>query len=143
VQIFRFDVNRIYGRDLVFSGYQWKKSDIINKVKALPEHILIYSNGYDAIYFLTGKIAFSTPEELIDDKNEINVNKDSQLESIANQFDHKEAILVWFNNIDWRGYLVSKDDLISKLKLVKLYQGGDGAIYTTKNYLNEFNDKSK
>ncbi|MFA4904502.1 MAG: hypothetical protein WC600_17345 [Desulfobaccales bacterium] len=143
VQIFRFDVNRIYGRELVFSGSQWKKSDIINKVKMLPEHILIYSNGYDAIYFLTGKIAFSTPEELIDDKNEINVNKDSQLESIANQFDSKGAILVWFNNIDWRGYLVSKDDLISKLNLVKLYQGGDGAIYTTKNYLNEFNGKSK
>ena len=112
-----------------YAGKAWKQSEIIQKVRVFPSAIRVYTNGTDAISFLSGKRAYRIPEKLRPTTRVINKNYFSQLISMGEQLKNHGAILVYFNTVTWRWHLPSEDELKEKLPLHILFQGADGTIY--------------
>jgi len=138
-QLYRWDFGKIYKEELVYSGPQWTHSEIINKVNKLPSSYRIYTNGPDVIYFMTGKLTYATPEEIISVKNVPNPKKLSEIREMALNFNEGKSVLVWLDNITWRHDLVSKQSLLSSLMVTLFYMAPDGSIsiYTNKDNLKD------
>jgi hypothetical protein len=136
-QLYRWDFNKIYKEELVFSGPQWSQSELINKLKELPPAYRIYSNGPDVIYFLTGMLVYSTPDEILSNKNVPNPYLPVELKDMSVNFNKGKFVLVWFDTITFRNYLLPKQVLVSELMLTLFYKGSDGTIYTSTRNLRE------
>jgi len=134
-QLSRWDFEKIRNEELVFSSPQWTASAIIKKVETLPADNRIYSNGHDIIYYMTGKLAYSVPEEMFSNKNVKNWQLAAEINDMALQFARGKSVLVWFDDLTWRSYLISKQSLLSSLELTLFFQAPDGSIYTTKKIL--------
>lgn len=121
-------VRPMYNNGKGYEGRDWKLSATMEELKKYPESNIIYSNGPDVIYLLTGKSASMLP--LIEnpytlEKNDIYYQ---QIKSIEQEIKEKEGIIVFFDKIT-RNYLPTEDRLKGELKLRPLIEKVDGAIY--------------
>jgi hypothetical protein len=91
-----------------------------------------YSNGIDAIYFLTRKEALRIPPKIdrISGKNNPEFERD--LNAMRNDLTQNRAVVLYLDKITWRWYLPSKDELENVYKLPILARLKDGVIYGTK-----------
>lgn len=117
------------------SGYTervWRDSESIKYVKALPETKIIYSNGVDAIQFLTGREALRIPAKIDPGSRRPNANFDREIEAMENDIMANRAVVIYLDRIDWRWYLPSKEELEQVYKLPLLTRFFDGVIYGIK-----------
>ncbi len=127
------EISDIYSQGRGFSGKAWRNSEIIGKIKSLPEEIKIYSNGSDIIYFLTGKLTRSFPAKgsgsLLHLSDEpARSTYDPEMGALKNKLKIEGGILVYFNRVS-RTYLAAEEDLKKYLSLQLLEKFSDGAIY--------------
>ncbi len=52
------------GNGLNYSSRAWRDSLIIQEVSSLPSETVVYSNGWEAIYLLTGRIVYRLPTKM-------------------------------------------------------------------------------
>lgn len=78
-----------------YANKDWTLSETINELKKYPDSTLIYSNGPDAIYLLTGKSAKMFPLTKNPYTLEINDDYLSQMEAMIKEIREKEGILVF------------------------------------------------
>lgn len=112
-----------------YTGKDWQTSNILKIVRSLPEDIVLYSNGNEALEFLTGKeVSAIAPMEAPGSglKNE---DLEPELLRMQETLASSNGLLVYFNLIDWRWYLPTSDFLAQKLPLQVRYKGADGIIY--------------
>lgn len=93
-----------------------------------PE-ILIFLNGPDAIYFITGKLARPVTNRVSPLSRKINDKFESELALMKQQLQRRNGILVYFNTIAWRWYLPTEDKLQDLLPLRLIVRASDGGIY--------------
>jgi 4-amino-4-deoxy-L-arabinose transferase-like glycosyltransferase len=102
-----------------FTGKEWRSSKAMEFVKALPADAPIYSNGGDAVGFLTGRQTMPLPGR-----------RDSAgMEAMMRHLESSNGFLVYFNMIGWRGYLPSAEELKQLAELRPVYEGRDGIIF--------------
>lgn len=116
-----------------YSGKQWQTSSIIEIIRSLPDNIFIYSNGKDAIEFLTRKKALYIPAKESPGTVEISRSFDADLQEMVEKLKSANGILVCLNLITWRWYLPASEYLYEKLPLKIIYQGRDGVIFQVNN----------
>jgi hypothetical protein len=112
-----------------YSGKGWVKSELIHKVRALPSGTLIYTNGPDAIYILTGRPAYWIPLKKILRNRKTNKNYLTELKNMEERLKTQRGVLVYFYRQRGRWYLPLEEELEAKLPLVLRYQGAYGKIY--------------
>jgi hypothetical protein len=112
-----------------YTGKLWQNSNIIKIIKSLPDSILLYSNGSDAIELLTKKKAISIPAA--ESPGTVGINKDfnANLQEMSEKLKSTNGVLVYFNLINWRWYLPTSEYLYNKLPLRIVYQDSDGVIF--------------
>jgi hypothetical protein len=115
-----------------YSGKAWVESELIHKVRALPSGTLIYTNGPDAIYILTGRPAYSIPHKIIVKNRKTNKNYLTELKKMEERLKTQRGVLVYFYRQRGRWYLPAEEELKAKLPLVLKDTGGDGLIYAVK-----------
>lgn len=111
------------------SGYTsetWNNSETIQYLlhhQSLESECAIYTNSKDAIFLLTGLKTKSSPRnELKGGASDISVLEGAwPLES--------NICLVWFDNITWRDYLFSPEELMLIVNVEGTTQLQDGTIY--------------
>jgi hypothetical protein len=113
----------------VFGSRPWYQSKLMQKVRALPPDATIYSNGFDAIYILTGRYAKSVPQEVHPGTKQPNRDLEEQLMRMASDLRRRQALLVWFDSITWRWYLPSQKQFARWLSLRIVDEAPDGSIY--------------
>jgi hypothetical protein len=111
-----------------YSSIFWKNSDTLNYIKIAPSE-RIYSNACDAIYILTGKICYRLPPKYDRTSLEINKRYLGEIALIKTQLENKSAVLCWLDNLSWRKYLPSEEELIKELHLKVIQKFNDGKIY--------------
>jgi hypothetical protein len=114
------------------SGYtsrQWQNSETIAAVISLPKDMEIYSNGQDAIQFLTGRAVTNIPLVAYPGTLQLNQYFEEELQVICREVIEGEAIVVYLNGITWRWYLPTRNELESKCTMPVLARLDDGAIY--------------
>jgi 4-amino-4-deoxy-L-arabinose transferase-like glycosyltransferase len=113
-----------------YASTAWRGSEILARVRALPPTTRIVSNGDDAIYLLTDRLADRLPERRSLATTEANDRYASELARMLTQLTESHGVIVYFSRIDWRPNLVSAAELQSRMRLRTLYAGADGAVYT-------------
>jgi hypothetical protein len=112
---------------LGYNNLEWKRSATMQKIKSFPPHTLIYSNGSDVIYFLTGRVVQSIPFKVNPSQGRENGNYLSQITDMREELEKKRGVVVYFNMIN-RPYLPSENELRKSLLLQPLLVEPDGDI---------------
>ncbi|MCU1268052.1 MAG: rane protein of unknown function [Acidobacteria bacterium] len=111
-----------------YASRTWIESETIRAVQQQPPNILIYSNGYDAIHYLTGRSARLIPEKIVHGTGRVNINHDRELDEMKNDLNEHRGMLVYFHNLSERTYLPSEDELRSRLS-PQVRNLNDGSIF--------------
>jgi hypothetical protein len=101
-------------------------------VNTLPDDAKIYSNGPDALNYLTPRTTAFTPsivQRRTGRDNPVNSFAD-QVERLRAQLAGGDAYIVILDRVDWRFYLASEAELQRLLKLKMIRREADGRIYT-------------
>lgn len=117
------------------SGYgsrAWAGSKSIEYLQTSSEARTIYSNGIDAIYFLTRREALRIPAKVDATTGKSNSQFAQDINYVRNELLQNRAVVVYLDKITWRWYLPAKDELTNIHKLPVLIQLDDGTIYGIK-----------
>jgi hypothetical protein len=112
-----------------YASRQWKESEIIARVRLVPSGAPIYSNGYDAIYYLTGQPALYLPEKVIHGTGRANQNYQSELDIMRRDLKEHQGVVVYFNTLPERWFLPSESELKMQVQLIATDMAKDGSIY--------------
>jgi len=114
------------------TGYterMWVDSESIKYIKSLPETKTIYSNGVDAIQFLTRRAALRIPAKIDPGSGLQNPNFERDVEAMRNDLMDERAVIVYMDRITWRWYLPSKEELENVYHIPILARFYDGVVY--------------
>lgn len=110
-------------------GYQdrhWQASQLIQEIDDLPEDQVVYSNGPDAIYLLTGRLTQSLPNKYEPGSGARNVDFQDDIRAMRHRLRDEDGVIAYFDRIDWREYLPSVDQLeiLTRSKSVRVMEDG-------------------
>jgi hypothetical protein len=112
-----------------FGSRAWAGSKTIEYLKNSSAVRTTYSNGIDAVYFLTKKEALRIPAKIDPTTGKSNLDFEREINSMRFELLQNRAVLVYLDKITWRWYLPTKDELNNVYKLPVLSQLDDGTIY--------------
>jgi len=115
-----------------YASSNWRNSETIAAVKSTTPSVPIYSNGYDAIYYLTGRRALLIPEKIVHGTGRTNTNYSIEVEQMKNDMSRHNGVLVYFNTLPERSYLPSEDELRRQLP-VDIHKLSDGSVFRIKS----------
>jgi hypothetical protein len=113
---------------LGYAAKTWQQSPIIERVKALPRAIAIYTNGPDAIYIFTGRVVKPLPAKVSDSTGLTNNNYVSEMTIMGQRVQAKEAVLVYLSALP-RSEFPTERELREALPLRLIERVSDGSIY--------------
>jgi hypothetical protein len=116
---------------LGYTSLPWRESASIAYVKSLAGEMKIYSNGADAIGFLTENQSLSIPKKKSPTTMKANPTYKKEIEAMCQEIMENGALLVYFNTIG-RGYLPSQEEVESACPLSVLQRFADGTVYGEK-----------
>lgn len=114
----------------IYRSNAWQQSAAISSVKRLPPGTVIYSNGYDAIYYLTGQPAIYVPEKIVHGTGRQNLSYEDEVSRMRERFETGGAVLVYFHTLPERWFLPSEKELVGELKVRPIAQTSDGVLYS-------------
>jgi len=114
-----------------YTSRTWRNSESIAYVGSLPKGLIVYSNGPDVISFLTGKEAVSIPHRVDYITNYPNSDFERELWAMKNKLIQNGALIVYFDSIDWRWYLPTKEELEDVHGIPLNLRLKDGTVYAT------------
>ncbi len=112
-----------------YASRAWKESETIARVKNLPAGVSIFSNGYDAIYYLTNRPAMYLPEKVKHSTGRENGNYAAEVESMGKELKERSGRLVYFNTLPERWFLPAEVELKRRLSLRSVETNVDGSVY--------------
>ena len=123
---------RSHSEGRAYTSRQWRQSELIERIRALPLATTVYSNGADAIYALTGRHAAYIPRQVDPTSARPNEDYAYELAEMRTRLENQGAVLVYFDAMTGRWYLPPESELREQLPLTVLATGDDGTIYTIK-----------
>jgi hypothetical protein len=130
VHAYKFVVRSHSGSLKMYAGDGWQDAAIIHRVRALPDGLPIYSNGEDAIYFVTDKPAASFPQKSDPFSSKENPNYKHELDQMREVLEDRGGFIVCFTGMTWRVYLPDCEELEARLPLKIQWAGDEGWIYS-------------
>lgn len=110
---------------LGYASRQWRSSPAIALVETLPIGTRLYSNGWDALWFLTGRPAEPVPVTYSPSSGD-RIPTDW---SAVTEVREGRGIVVWFHSVKWRPYLVSESELATKLGVCRAFLGSGVVVF--------------
>jgi len=110
----------------------WQQSPTLARVRALPPQTRIFSNGDDAIYLLTGRLAERLPEQTHPSTAGASDLYAAELDRLRRRIAESPSVVVYLSRIDWRAYLISAAALQREVELQPLAVESDGVIYSAR-----------
>jgi hypothetical protein len=114
----------------VYSSRAWRESETIARIRNLPVGVPIYSNGYDAVYYFTGRPAIYIPEKINHATGRQNENYESEVKKMSTDLKQRNAALVYFHTLPERWFLPSEAELVQRVKPRRAESNLDGSIFT-------------
>ncbi|CAN7661046.1 glycosyltransferase family 39 protein [Rhizobium sp. LjRoot98] len=120
-----------YDQGIGFQSLTWRTSPTVAAVRALPEDAIVFTNGSDALNFLTGRRTNWIPahsQRRTGLENEENPFEE-QVQRLRQALVEQKAYVVILDAIDWRFYFPSEDELVKRADLKLVQSDADGRIY--------------
>ena len=112
-----------------FASRAWKESPTVLQIRKLPLGVPIYSNGRDAIYYLSGRGVRDIPAKFIRGTGLPNPHYDAELQRMSDELRRRHGVLVYFNTFPERWTMPPESELQSQLPLIEVVALPDGSIY--------------
>jgi hypothetical protein len=112
-----------------YTARVWRESPVLATVRALPPGVPVYSNGPDAIWFLTGRATKVLPAEEDYLTGRANPQYDQQVAAMSVRLRAGGGLIVYFPMIRSRHSLPTVADLRRFMPLQQLSSDPVGAIY--------------
>ena len=120
-----------------YASRAWRESPAIARLANVPAGTPIYSNGYDAIYWLTGRHALLIPEKIVHGTGRPNQRFEDEFQRMERDLREHSGVVVYFNTLSERWTLTSEAELRQRLKMLRTETLSDGSIYSVDPYLRE------
>lgn len=112
-----------------YASRSWRDSSIIGRVKLLPPDLPIYSNAPDAVYFLTGRPTWPLPAKFVLARGRANTGYAIEIARLAEVFGDRDAALIYFQDITWRWYLPTEEELAKALPVHMVLTADNATLY--------------
>ena len=126
-----------YANGIGFASSQWRQSPTLHAVAELPAGAAIYTNGPEAIFYVTNRRSEFVPKKF-DRRTGIDTPGNSlsdQLEDVRRSMARRPTFIVFLDQVDWRFYLMDEPDLVEILNLQEQRRFADGRIYSARQAL--------
>jgi hypothetical protein len=120
-----------------FTSRAWKESETVKFLKALPSQTVIYSNAADACYLFTKREVLRLPAKYDSTSGRDNADFGAQMIALRDGLNNNHALVIYFDRINWRWYLPSRDELEESYKLPVATRLADGVVYGVQEILPE------
>jgi 4-amino-4-deoxy-L-arabinose transferase-like glycosyltransferase len=112
-----------------YNALIWRTSPTLLQLQALAPQVKIYSNGFDIVrYYTGGEIAYFPvyvyPVTMVE-----NVTVEQEILTLCAEVQSGQALAVQLNNVGWRWYMSTAEDLLARCELPARYTLEDGVIY--------------
>jgi hypothetical protein len=114
-----------------FNSREWVRSETMNYVRSEPHNRILYSNGVDAIHFLTLKTALRIPSKFDPLTGAANAAFVEDMNNLRSELLQNDKLLIQFDRITWRWYLPAKEELENDYHLPVFLRLADGVVYGT------------
>jgi len=121
-------IQSAHDRGLGYSDAAWQQSPTMQRLREQPPNALVYTNGPDAVYVLTGRGVNLLPPKANIYTEESNGHYAAQMALLREQARQRPVLVVYFDTI-FRGYLPGAEELRHLLPLRVVAHGADGTIY--------------
>jgi hypothetical protein len=111
-----------------YTNAAWRSSEGIRYARSVPEGRTIYSNGPEAIRFLTGREARFLPRSLSPNTLRPNDRLDEEMDGIRTATVRGDAVVVYFDGLE-REQMVGREEFGKKTGLGPTRLLGDAAVY--------------
>lgn len=112
-----------------FTSREWKDSETVEFLKALPPNIVISSNAADACYVFTKRDVLRLPAKYDPTNGRYNADFDAQMTTLRDELNNKRAVVIYFDKINWRWYLPNRNELEESYQLPVATRLADGIVY--------------
>jgi hypothetical protein len=112
-----------------FGSKAWRRSETIAAVRELPGELTVYSNGADTIRFLTNREAVTVPRRINPNSLQPYPDYEARLQAMCQAARKREAVVVELEDITWRWYLPTREEVVQRCELVALRELKDGVVY--------------
>lgn len=112
-----------------FSSREWTHSKTLDYIKDIPVSTTIYTNGPDPIQLYLGRKSIMIPKVIHPLTNKTNPEYVNEMKNMQEHLLDGNAILVFFDNITWRWYLPTIEEVLNKIPLQKVFDSQDGDIF--------------
>ena len=120
---------RLYDGGLGYSSIAWRDSGLVRYVNASDDRTPIFTNAPDAIYALMGRPAYMIPRKMDPSTKTLNGRYLQELERMGRRLKEERGRLVYFDQVHWRWYLPSAQELAEELGLDAVIRFSDGVVY--------------
>ena len=112
-----------------YASPRWFNSPTIAFVRALGPDVTIFTNAPDAIGYLAGRPAYWIPKKFDRRTGGSQMPFAGKVAELKQTLATSKALVVYFNEIDFRFYLPSESELVTLLDLRPIKTASDGTIY--------------
>jgi hypothetical protein len=120
---------RIHDDGLGYTSRQWRDSELTAFVRQVRGDVTVYSNGADAVRFLTGRESRWIPAKSLPETLRANPRYPEQIGALCQDFREHGALVIYFHRITWRWYLPGEAELASSCDLPVRQRYADGTVY--------------
>lgn len=121
--------SRIQSRGLKYSNKQWKHSKTLQKIRALPDDSVIYTNVSSNLIYLLTKRSVKTIPDKYSRFHPNNGTNGQQINAIKHRLTKNQGYLVFFHRKNDEAFRYKESELVELLNLTQLEEFKDGAIY--------------
>jgi hypothetical protein len=112
-----------------FTSRAWKDSETVKFLKALPPQTVIYSNAADGCYVSTKREVLRLPAKFDSTLGRDNSDFDAQMKALRDGLNNNHALVIYFDRVNWRWYLPSRNELEETYQLPVVMRFADGVVY--------------
>ena len=120
---------RMHNDGIGYTSRSWRHSESVLFVTSLKDERKIFSNGADAIGFLTAKQADYLPARYSPYTLLSNPEYERQMETLCMDVAGKRAIIVYLDDITWRDYLPTVSEITTTCGEPRSTRLSDGIVY--------------
>ena len=112
-----------------FTSRAWRNSETVKFLKALPPQTVISSNAADACYLFINREVLRLPAKYDSTNGRDNKDFSAQMEALRDNLNNNHAVVIYFDRINWRWYLPTRNELEDSYKLPVVTRFVDGVVY--------------
>ncbi len=115
---------------LGFSARQWRSSETVAFLASLGDEVTIYSNGANALAYLTGKSSKVVPVTNSPTTGLVNPDYTAAMDALCRDVTEGNAVLAYFDLVPERWFYPTRAELESTCGLPGMRRLSDGYVYS-------------